>query len=100
MSFHGCILSGFAGIPAVPVSAGAYYDRKYVGFDRYGDGRPVPIVRLDGQAPPDPSRVVDYVRRYDAAAAGERRRAAARDLEAYYRSIAAAVGRARAGVPS
>jgi hypothetical protein len=89
MSFHGCILSGFRGIPALPFTSGRYYDYKYIGFDRYGDGRPLPLISL-GQRASDAelAAVVAYLRDYDAAAAAQRRARAAEQIEAYYQAIA------------
>lgn len=88
MSFHGCILSSFRGIPAVPITAGRYYDYKYIGFDQYGDGRPVPIVSLaEAASDENVAAVVDYLRGFDASAAARRRERAAEKIEAYYQAI-------------
>lgn len=88
MSFHGCILSGFRGIPAIPITAGAYYDHKYIGFDRYGDGQAIPILSLARPANADEvGAVVRYLKSYDAAAAGRLRERAAEQIEDYYQSI-------------
>ncbi len=88
MSFHGCILSSFMGIPSVPITNGAYYDYKYIGFDQYGDGRPVPVLPLDRPvSTSELSSVLGYLRGYDAPEAARRRELAAEKLERYYRSI-------------
>jgi hypothetical protein len=91
MSFHGCVLSSFAGIPSVPLTSGPYYDHKYVGYDVYGDGRPVPLVSLADAANVElHARVFDYLEHYDAVAAAARRARAAEALERYYDDICSA----------
>ncbi len=88
MSFHGCILSGMAGIPFVPVTDGRYYDHKYIGFDKYGDGQQLPVIQLRGCDPlADAVRVLNYVEHFDRLAAMDRRRQAAERLESYYDEI-------------
>jgi polysaccharide pyruvyl transferase WcaK-like protein len=88
MSFHGCILCGFRGIPAIPITSGAYYDHKYIGFDQYGDGQPIPILSLARPTSDDEvGAVVSYLKTYDAGAAARRRTRAAELIEAYYQSI-------------
>lgn len=88
MSFHGCILSSFRGIPSIPITSGAYYDYKYIGFDQYGDGRPIPVPSLSRPSTErEIAQIVDYLRDYDAHAAARRREAAAEKIERYYRSI-------------
>jgi len=88
MSFHGCILSGFRGIPALPITAGVYYDHKYIGFDQYGDGQPIPILSLARPTSDDEiSAVVGYLKTYDARAAARKRERAAELIEAYYQTI-------------
>ena len=97
MSFHGCILSGMAGIPFIPVTDGAYYDHKYRGFDKYGDGQPVPLVELlncDPEA--DASAIMEFYRHFDSRAAAGMRVQAAELMEAWYDSIAAEIQKIRA----
>lgn len=91
MSFHGCILSGMAGIPFVPVTDGRYYDHKYVGFDKYGDGQRLPLIQLRECGPADADQVLHYLAHFDRAAALRQRVRAAECLEAYYDRIAATV---------
>lgn len=90
MSFHGCILSGFKGIPAIPITAGRYYDHKYIGFDQYGDGQPIPILSLAAPASDaEVAAAASYLKSYDAGAAALKRERAAEQIESYYRSIVA-----------
>lgn len=89
MSFHGCILSGMAGIPFVPITDGTYYDHKYIGFDKYGDGQALPIVQLLGCSPKDDAdRVLEYLTHFACEAAARQRLRAAERLESYYDQIA------------
>ena len=83
MSFHGCILCTVRGIPAVPLVDGFYYEHKYSDFDIYGDGQPVPLIRLaDATASVNP--VLDYMRNFDASAAALGRTEACRLVERFY----------------
>jgi polysaccharide pyruvyl transferase WcaK-like protein len=88
MSFHGCILSGIAGAPFVPVTEGRYYDHKYVDFDRYTGGQGVPLLALSDIDPDaDADRIEAYVRRFDVERVRAARVMADRQLDAFYRGI-------------
>lgn len=88
MSFHGCILSGFKGIPAMPITSGRYYDHKYIGFDQYGDGQAIPILSLaEPASEAEVDAAVSYLKTYDAGAAAQKRERAAELIESYYQSI-------------
>ena len=88
MSFHGCILSGIAGAPFVPVTEGRYYDHKYVDFDRYTGGQGVPLLALSDIEPAaDADRIETYVRRFDVERMRAARVAADRQMDAFYREV-------------
>ncbi len=85
MSFHGCILSGIAGCPFVPVTEGKYYDHKYVDFDKYTGGQGVPIVSLSTL---DVKETLDqigaYVSKFDIAQVEQIRLKASVTLDDFY----------------
>lgn len=83
MSFHGCILCATAGIPSVPIIDGSYYEYKYADFDRYGDGQPVPRLRLRGQSASLPT-LVSFIESFDAEAAARGRLDAAQAIQRVY----------------
>lgn len=86
MSFHGCILSGIAGVPFVPVTEGRYYDHKYVDFDRYTGGQGVPLLALSEiDVSADFERIREYVRRFDVVQVRSARAIANRQLDSFYR---------------
>ena len=89
MSFHGCILSGIAGAPFVPIYEGQYYDYKYVDFDKYSGEQLVPMISLAKcDATRDAKLVADYVSRFQIARVQRtRERACALADEFYARAL-------------
>jgi polysaccharide pyruvyl transferase WcaK-like protein len=88
MSFHGCILSGIAGVPFVPVTEGRYYDHKYVDFDRYAGGQGVPLLALAEIDPHgDAEKIHAYVQRFDADRIRSARIGADRQMDTFYRKV-------------
>ncbi len=85
MSFHGCLLSGIAGSPFIPVTEGNYYDYKYADFDKYTGNQGVPLVSLSRCDPAtDLERIAEYVEKFDADRLTETREAASRLADAFY----------------
>jgi hypothetical protein len=92
MSFHGCLISGMAGIPYMPVTNGGYYDYKYAGFSKYGDGWQIPLLTLDNRmTDSELENIVSYIKTYDSWKAAVRRKNACEFLEDYYKIIADSV---------
>lgn len=88
MSFHGCVLASFAGIPVVPFTDGYYYDYKYADFSRYGDGRAIPQLRPSSMScKTAATEAIDYIVGFNSAQAALRRRHAAKEMDSFYRQM-------------
>lgn len=86
MSFHGCILSGIAGVPFVPVTEGSYYDYKYAGFDKYTGDQGTPLISLsDCDAYGDVNRIVSFVEQFDPDRVFDARQLASDLADSFYR---------------
>jgi polysaccharide pyruvyl transferase WcaK-like protein len=90
MSFHGCILSMIGGCPAIPVTHGAYYNHKYIGFEDYNPSADIPIFYVDERPSDDLVEAsLRYFKTYDPEAVAAERRRHNENIESYYRSILA-----------
>lgn len=88
MSFHGCILSMIGGCPAIPITHGAYYNHKYIGFEDYNPDTPIPIFYVDDAPEADfVDQSVQYFETYDAAAVAEERQRHDEKIASFYRDI-------------
>jgi polysaccharide pyruvyl transferase WcaK-like protein len=85
MSFHGCILSGIAGCPFIPVTEGKYYDHKYVDFNKYTGNQGVPVVSLSNlQVEKTREQIKRYVSQFDISVVEATRQKASGMLDQFY----------------
>jgi polysaccharide pyruvyl transferase WcaK-like protein len=89
MSYHGCVFAMLAGVPAVPVVIGGYYDYKFRDFARYCGGQQWPVLDLSLIDPGEGARSVrQYFEEYDNGAVVRTRVEAERQRQTWYRSFA------------
>jgi polysaccharide pyruvyl transferase WcaK-like protein len=89
MSYHGCVFSMLAGVPAVPVVIGGYYDYKFRDFARYCGGQQWPAFDLSQVNPVESARsILRYFEEYDNGAVVQTRLEAERQRQSWYRSCA------------
>jgi len=88
MSFHGCILSMISGVPSIPITNGAYYNYKYIDFDRYTGYQEVPIIDLtDFNIEETADRVLNYFSNYNQNLTKEYRQRASNQILDWYKKI-------------